>query len=54
VVPASTRLNPWREKGIPLEKQYRSWRQIVKVPFDKRDVDAYTRARVILDERHRE
>jgi hypothetical protein len=47
-MPASTSLNPWREPGIPLEKQYRSWRQIVRTPFDKRDVDAYTRTRVIL------
>jgi hypothetical protein len=41
-------LDPWREKGIPLEKQFRSWRQIVKPPYDKREVDAYTRTRVIL------
>src|SRR5215210_5745248 len=47
-MPTPATLNPWREKGIPLEQQYRSWRQIVKVPFDKREVDAYTRARVIL------
>jgi hypothetical protein len=47
-VPASASLNPWREQGIPLEQQYRSWRQIVRTPLDKRDVDAYTRTRVIL------
>ena len=47
-VPASTSLDPWREKGLPLEQQYRSWRQVVRTPFDKRDVDAYTRTRVIL------
>src|SRR5918911_270003 len=41
-------LNPWLEKGTPLEKQYRSWKRIVPEPYDKRDVDAYTRARVIL------
>ena len=27
-VPSS--LNPWQERGIPLERQYRSWKQIVK------------------------
>jgi hypothetical protein len=47
-MPTPGSLNPWREKGIPLEKQYRSWRQMIKTPFDKRDVDAYTRTRVIL------
>ena len=41
-------LNPWTEKGIPLEQQYRSWKQIVKEPYHKSDVDAYTRTRVIL------
>src|SRR5215207_5330734 len=43
-----TSLDPWREKGIPLDKQYRSWRQRVKAPYDKRDVDPFTRLRVIL------
>ena len=43
-----TSLDPWREQGIPLEKQYRSWKQRVKAPYDKGNVDAYTRARVIL------
>jgi hypothetical protein len=43
-----TTLDPWREKGIPLDKQYRSWRQRVKAPYDKHDVDPFTRLRVIL------
>ena len=33
---------------MPLEQQYRSWNQIVQPPYDKRDVDAYTRVRGIL------
>jgi UDP-3-O-acyl-N-acetylglucosamine deacetylase len=41
-------LDPWREKGIPLERQFCSWKQRVRAPYDKRDVDAYTRTRVIL------
>jgi len=41
-------LNPWREKGIPLEKQYRSWYAGLKAPYAKYDVDAYTRCRIIL------
>ena len=47
-MPPRTTLDPWRERGIPLEEQYRSWKQRVKTPYDKRDVDAYTRTRVIL------
>ena len=46
--PTPATLNPWREKGIPLDKQFRSWKQRVRAPYDKREVDAYTRARVIL------
>ena len=43
-----TTLDPWREKGIPLEQQFRSWKEIVKSPYSKLDVDAYTRTRIIL------
>jgi hypothetical protein len=45
---AALTIDPWREKGIPLDRQVRSWKRRVKEPYDKRDVDAYTRARVIL------
>lgn len=41
-------LNPYEEKGIPLEKQFRSWKQIAQLPYKKQEVDAYTRCRVIL------
>jgi len=41
-------LNPWTEKGIPLERQYRSWKQIVKEPYRKQEIDPYSRARIIL------
>ena len=41
-------LNPWTEKGIPLERQYRSWKQIVKEPYRKQEIEAYSRARIIL------
>jgi hypothetical protein len=43
-----TSLDPWREKGIPLDKQFRSWRERVKTPYDKQAVDPYTRCRVPL------
>src|SRR5918911_2606954 len=41
-------LNPWQEKGIPLERQFRSWKQIVKDPYRKQEIEAYSRARIIL------
>jgi hypothetical protein len=41
-------LDPWREQGIPLDQQFRSWKQRVKRPYHKLEVDAYTRLRVIL------
>jgi rubrerythrin len=40
--------NPLKEKGIPLGKQFRTWKQITQLPYRKQDVDAYTRCRVIL------
>jgi hypothetical protein len=41
-------MNPFKEKGIPLEEQIRSWKQVVLPPYVKQEVDAFTRARVIL------
>ena len=40
--------NPLQEKGTPIEKQIRSWHEIAKKPFNKNDVDCYTRTRQIL------
>lgn len=40
--------NPLKEKGTPLEKQTRDWNQIVRPPYDKYEVDPYTRTRQIL------
>ncbi|OGI00757.1 MAG: hypothetical protein A2Y25_10260 [Candidatus Melainabacteria bacterium GWF2_37_15] len=40
--------NPLKEKGTPLDKQMRNWEQIVRLPYDKHDVDPYTRTRQIL------
>ncbi|MDR1168059.1 MAG: hypothetical protein LBK53_04100 [Heliobacteriaceae bacterium] len=41
-------MNPLKEKGIPLEKQLRSWQETVKRPYNKFDADNYTRTRQIL------
>lgn len=40
--------NALKEKGIPVEKQLRTWHDIVKRPFNKFEVDCYTRTRQIL------
>ena len=40
--------NPLKEKGIPIEKQIRNWHQIVGKPYNKTEVDCYTRTRQIL------
>lgn len=40
--------NPLKEKGIPLNKQLKSWHEIVKRPYNKNEVDCYSRTRQIL------
>lgn len=40
--------NPLKEKGIALDKQGRTWRDIAKRKFNKNEVDCYTRTRQIL------
>ena len=40
--------NPLKEKGIPVEKQLRTWHEIAQKPFNKTEVDCYTRTRQIL------
>lgn len=40
--------NALKEKGIPVEKQLRTWHDIVKRPFNRMEVDCYTRTRQIL------
>jgi hypothetical protein len=40
--------NPLTEKGIPLDKQLRNWRELNVEPYRKEDVHPYSRARGIL------
>ncbi|HEX5421514.1 MAG TPA: hypothetical protein VFY39_16095 [Gammaproteobacteria bacterium] len=40
--------NPLQEKGIPLEKQFRNWRELNVEPYRKDQVQPYTRTRGIL------
>jgi rubrerythrin len=37
-----------RERGVPLERQRFSWRELVQPPISKLDTDAFTRVRIIL------
>lgn len=39
---------PFEMNGIPIEEQFMNWKEIVKAPYNKNDVDAYTRTRIIL------
>lgn len=41
-------LNIYDDKGIALEKQQFTWRELVQAPISKLDDDAFTRIRVIL------
>ncbi|MCD7878433.1 MAG: hypothetical protein LUG16_00700 [Candidatus Gastranaerophilales bacterium] len=41
-------MNLLKEKGIPLEKQIRTWHDIVRRPFNRMEADCYTRTRQIL------
>lgn len=40
--------NPYSEKGIPLESQIRNWTELNVTPYNKKEVDPYTRSRIIL------
>lgn len=41
-------MNPFNEKGIPILNQFRSWNQLYPKPYDKCEVDPYTKTRIIL------
>jgi hypothetical protein len=41
-------VNLLQDKGIPLEQQRFTWRELVQPPYSKLDDDAFTRVRVIL------
>ena len=39
--------NALKEKGLSLEKQLRNWHLIVREPYNKTEVDCYSRTRQI-------
>ncbi len=40
--------NPFKERGIPAEKQLRNWQELNVKPYDKNEAHPYTKARIIL------
>ncbi|UFS69952.1 hypothetical protein LPW11_18965 [Geomonas sp. RF6] len=40
--------NPFKERGIPIEQQLRSWSELNVKPYNKKDIHPYTKARIIL------
>ena len=41
-------MNPFNEKPVSVIKTYQNWQQLYPKPYDKREVDPYTKCRVIL------
>lgn len=41
-------LDIFKEKGVPLDQQQFTWRDLVREPISKLDNDAFSRARIIL------
>ncbi|MGB3225216.1 MAG: hypothetical protein WBB23_20670 [Desulforhopalus sp.] len=39
--------NPLQEKGMPVEKQTRNWKELMGFQYDKQEVHPYTRTRII-------
>ena len=37
-----------KERGVPLDRQKFTWKDLVRVPYSKLDIDAFTRVRVIF------
>ena len=41
-------MNPFKEHPISLERSLQNWQQLYPKPYDKREVDPYTKTRIIL------
>lgn len=41
-------MNPFSEKPMPLLNFYENWKQMYPEPYDKTEVDPYTKTRIIL------
>lgn len=40
--------NPLNERGIPLDRQLRNWSELNSKPYDKDEIDPYSRCRIIV------
>ena len=41
-------MNPFEEQAKPIEKALQNWQELYPKPYDKREVDPYTKTRIIL------
>ncbi len=41
-------MNPFQERPTPIEKTLQNWKELYPKPYDKREVDPYTKTRIIL------
>jgi hypothetical protein len=41
-------MNPFEEKAKPIESALQNWKELYPKPYDKREVDPYTKTRIIL------
>ncbi len=41
-------MNPFMEKPMPVDKLYMDWNMMYPVPYNKNNVDPYTKCRIIL------
>ena len=41
-------MNPFKEKPMPLEKAIQNWKELYPKSYDKREIDPYTKTRIIL------
>lgn len=41
-------MNPFNEKPMPIEKALQNWQQLYPKAYDKREIDPYTKTRIIL------
>ena len=41
-------MNPFNEKPMPIEKALQNWKELYPKSYDKREVDPYTKTRIIL------
>ena len=41
-------MNPFKEKPIKLLSRFQNWKQLYPTPYNKAEIDPYTKTRIIL------